>query len=277
MNVLQKIHVYEGAFVLTLDSEKTLDEVAALIGLSGSTATSCKIGVQAVHGFHVYGITLHPLQERDGSWTCRINTDEFDDPLTLEGLAHYPWDPAVIEIDIQGAARAYPNADKSGWLPEHCDEDFHHDHEDLIRAVINTYFDDEIQALTLDCLTKAGTLARRSSDSFAGSQELAARLKLYNLMIVKGHVVDCALKMVRSRYIGFYHHYPNTSHYRDTVSACLDKAIALNKFTQSAVYLSVSSELDRISKTLRAKHRYERRWEMAARLERERKAREAGG
>ena len=239
----------------------TKQEMGVLFNLPGSTDTA------VFWNGHEFEISTFRFAwgDRPG---FQVGMEEDADSSPLEGLMHvyYPIDPRTTRIDWAGATSATPNETNSGWLPAHCDADYHNDHELRLEAAIIGLFQPEIDALSIDAMTKGATLAKRPGDSSASSRELAARLKLQNLITVRGHLLVCALREIRGKYIGWYHQNPDKSHLHEEIHDCLGKAILLNGVTQSAVYQSVSAEVGRIHSRLNTKHKYETRWDKAARL-----------
>ena len=170
---------------------------------------------------------------------------------------------------------AYVNEEGDGWLPRHCDEDYHRDHEDILEAVIIGQFQNEMDNLQLDVNTKLSAFVRNPDDSSAGSRELSARLKLNNLKKVRNHLITCAKKDARDKHLGYYHQYPENSHYSQEILECMDRYIFVSKFTQSVEYIMVSEEVNRIRSNIAHTHKYETRWDKVARIKAEAARREA--
>ena len=230
--------------------------------------------------FEVLTCIIETSQEDNaGVWQIRISDTEIDLVLThtFEASMHvyYPIDQRSKAKDWQGAIRQFLNEEKDAWLPEHCTVDFHYDRELTVEGIARSLFGGEIENLQQDCLTKMATIVRRPTDSSARSRELAARVKLDNLMTVRDHFVECIEKDVRRRPIGWYHQNPLAPHLHREMAGCLEKAIFIHKFTHSAVYASVAGEINRVLAKLKQRHPYERTWERDARIERERKEQEA--
>ena len=219
------------------------------------------------------------VQEKQGdNWWVHLSSVEggtSTHPIETAMWVYYPIDQRSKAKDWQGAIRQFLNEEKDAWLPEHCTVDFHYDRELTVEGIARSLFGGEIEDLQMDCLTKMATIVRRPTDSSARSRELAARVKLNNLMTVRDHFVECIEKDVRRRPIGWYHQNPLAPHLHREMAGCLEKAIFIHKFTHSAVYASVAGEINNVLAKLKQRHPYERTWERDARIERERKEQEA--
>ena len=223
------------------------------------------------HEFEIPGFSIDGLNR--GKWFYELRDLTTDDvlsyaPYETTMIIVFPVDPRTNSKDWKGATQAYHNETQDGWLPSHCDNDFHQDHELNLTDVIVSVFQPEIDILRSDVETKLATLVRNSSDSSAGSRELAARLKLDNMIKVRGHLIECAIKDTREKYVGYYHQNPKDSHLRDELIDCIDNGLSIYRAANEDAYTSVSTELGRILTNLKTKHNYKTRW----RLEAEKKA-----
>lgn len=251
----------------------TSEKLQTLLGVSDRKNSA------VVWNGHEFEVIDASVRDNNGSsWYVHLSaatTDDVTHPLEAVMSLYYPIDQRSKEKDWHGAIRPFLNDDKDAWLPEHCTVDFHYDRELTVEGIARSLFGGEIENLQQDCLTKMATIVRRPDDSSARSRELAARVKLDNLMTVRDHFVDCIEKDVRRRPIGWYHQNPLAPHLHREMAGCLEKAIFIHKFTHSAVYASVAGEINNVLAKLKQRHPYERTWERDARIERERKAREA--
>ena len=75
------------------------------------------------HSFEVAGYTWHGPEDIGLVWPT---------PHESLMLLYCPVDPRIVEEDVRGARRAFPNADNTGWLFEHCDNDAMVDYLSLI-------------------------------------------------------------------------------------------------------------------------------------------------
>ena len=267
----RSVHTEDMQFPIAEDAEVTAEQIYKLVNVPG-LPNSCVLWNG--HQFEVVSFYLDSSRRSD-YWRYSFGTGEATPTFEASMHLYYPLDPRTDKIDWEGANKAYPNETGDAWLPEHCDADYHLDHEVILESVIVGLFQPEVDILRTDVDTKLATLIKRPDDSSAGARELAARVKLHNLLTVRGHLLTCALQEARKRPIGWYHQNPQDSHLHEEILDCLGKAILLNNLTQSAVYLSVDGELKRIANRLKTKHNYERRWELKARLKAEAAAREA--
>ena len=264
----------EGSTDITIPHQNgfTHEIVARLFNLPGRPGTSvCWNG----HEFEIGQLFVYSNNPFDGRWSCSIgmadhsNDQRFHPAMEFVMHVYYPIDQRTTEIDWKGATRVYMNETKDAWLPAHCNAEYHHDHELRLADVVTSLFQPEIDALQLDVMTKLRTLAGNPSDSSAGSRELTARLKLTNMMTVRGEVLECIEKKAREKYLGWYHQNPDRSHLHQEIAGCLGNLIEFNNRAKSVVYGSVATELQRILTNLNAKHSYETRWDYAARIKAE--------
>lgn len=224
------------------------------------------------HEFEVTGFALE--SRNDDNWFFSLLDRSTSDilsftPYETSMILVFPIDPRTTAKDWKGATQGYHNETNDGWLPSHCDNDFHHDHELSLTDAIISVFQPELDGLQRDVNNKLATLIRNSGDSSAGSRELAARVKLEHLVQVREHMVECALKDTRSKHVGYYHQNPKDSHLRDEIIDCLENGITAKRTEHPVVYASVSAELTRILTRLKDKHKYETRWAKVARIKAE--------
>lgn len=270
---------YEAAYPrMAIPSDSSFAETAKTLFIEGSYKESehhILLGNDARYegpgvawnGHEFETVTLNIEHESDDSRIVMYLDQE--DPHEWVSLLHYPLDPRADEIDWKGAIHAYPNATDDGWLPAHCDADFHHDHELRLDDVIISLFQPEVDRLQQDWMIKLGTLARDPSDSSRGSRELVARIKYDDLLTVRGHILKCARKETREKHLGWYHQNPLRSHLREEIIDCASKAIGFNKLARTETYSNVDAELQRIMAGLRDKSAWETRWDKKARLKAE--------
>ncbi|MCY4496427.1 MAG: hypothetical protein OXC14_04000 [Rhodospirillaceae bacterium] len=199
----------------------------------------------------------------------RDNNYWFIDPghgkvaVEQEMVVHHPVDPRMTYADVEGATVAYPNAAGTAWLFAHCDADFHHDMEVRIEA--------DIVSLFQPGLDKRMALALGVRDTL----QTAAIGKWGALVAFRDAVVAHAIAEARKVHIGWYHQNPHDSHLHSRIEAAIDATVAHYNVTPALKYSVVSEDVEPIRTRLSTLHSYETRWDMAARVAAERKAREA--
>lgn len=194
-------------------------------------------------------------------------------------VGHYveyysPPHPSMTVAKINGATHARDDGKYWHFDKGHITD--HYDHEELIRSAVVARFRDEEDLLIMDCMVKLHSLVRArpgNAQSNASSQALAARVKWDNMVEFRKLVVDCSLKGAREYPIGHLGQAIDVSHINGLIVKCLEKAIFIHRFTQSAKYYSVAGEIGRILTALKDRHAYETRNQRAARIEAERLAR----
>ena len=203
-------------------------------------------------------------------WTIikeRTPNDEYEATETSM-LLHFPIDPRTNVKDWRGATSAYANKANDGWLPAHCDVDHMLDREVEIKSAVIAAFAPGMQKLQQACLLQLSLLAKNSSDSSAGSRELAARLKLDKLTEFQNKVLAHCETEARKRYLGWYHQNPDESHIHNIVH----DAVTTLYHKNSDDFSLVQNEIMRSAFTV---HTYETRWDQEARLKKEAEAAKA--
>lgn len=269
-----KISVGYVAKRVPVPNEATEAEAYAIYAVGGEAKTGAAWNG---HEFEICDISVYNINNEGWHFNIYEGGGYQEQARSREEIMilHYPLDPRADKTDWAGAIEAYENEDGDGWLPRHCDADYHRDHEDILEAVIVGQFQPVINSLMLDAQTKLRTLMRTPDDSSAGSRELAARLKADAMLSVCDHLVKCAKKDAREKHLGYYHQYPEHSHYAQEILDCMNRYIFISKFTQSADYLKVSSEVQGIYDKMAETHTYETSWEKRARVKAEAARREA--
>lgn len=185
-------------------------------------------------------------------------------PSEYACIGYFPLDPRMTEDDIKGATVAFPNSDNDGWLFAHCDADYHLDQEIRIHADIVSLFQPEIDVRLLTIITARETVRTAALD------------KYNNLVRFRNGVLAVAELEAKSVHLGWYHQNPHESHLHSRILAAIEAEKTVWDNTPELKYSSVSGVVDPILSDLKNPHSYETRWDMAARLEAERKAKDAG-
>lgn len=255
--------------IFPLEAGMTVERLASWMQVSGVERS----GV-AWNGHQFEVVNVRVVAE-SGGWSVRFwdsVVPELDRPHEIVVQLYFPIDPRTDETDWDGATSAKPNETNTGWLPSHCDADYHNDHELILESAIYGVFQAEVDKLDLDAATKLRTLVRNPRDSSAGSRELAARLKLDNLLTVRRDLVNQVIGEARKKSLGWYQQNPRESHLHEEIASGLTAIIAAKGSSQT--YSDVSGETGRILTRLKTKHAYETRWDQKARLKKEAEARE---
>ena len=218
----------------------TKAEMYAMLNIPGLTESAV---FWNGHEFEICGLKLlHDNSNPQQGWEVRMWHNNFAE-RTAEYVmqVYFPIDPRTNEKDWRGAKHAYANETNTGWLPEHCKPEHHHDHELRLMDVVMAVFQPEIDQVALDSQTALATLVR-SNDSSARSRELAARLKLSHMYTVRSHVLACAEKGARGRWIGWYHQHPEQSHIHKEVADCIDEVLSDPPTGHDVAYATVTTE-----------------------------------
>ena len=173
----------------------------------------------------------------------------------------YPIDPRMTKADIEGAAIIKPNSTNDGWLFYHTEPGTHHDHEIQVVSAISGLIEPLICKYQLDVLdADSDTKKKKARDG------IAALKVFYNLLLTN------AQKVSRSAYLGqrAKEPHPAKGHlHNDLVSTYNAAKMELSKNRTKAL----KDDLDLMDNIL-AMQTPETRWDMAARIEAEKKAEE---
>ena len=236
--------------------ETTIEEAISLHGIKPSTPELTRLAAWNGHEFEV----LEALFIARGSTAVAI----FRDTYEYEMLIHFPIDPRMIPSDIAGATRAYPNADNDGWLFAHCDADYHLDQEVRIKADIISLFQPGLDVRMSTVITARDTL------------QTAALEKWQKVLHFRTAVINRAETNARNVHLGWYHQNPHESHLHSLILSAIEGTKEHWDNTPALKYSTVSGVVDPIIHALKNPHPYETRWDMAARLEAEKKAKDTG-
>ena len=182
------------------------------------------------------------------------------DNYTCDGWA-FPIDPRMTKADIEGANRIEANSTNDGWLFFHTEPGTHHDHEIQVVSAISGLIEPLICKYQLDVLdADSDTKKKKARDG------IAALKVFYNLLLTN------AQKVSRSAYLGqrVKEPHPAKGHlHNDLVSTYNAAKMELSKNRTKAL----KDDLDLMDNIL-AMQTPETRWDMAARIEAEKKAEE---
>ena len=188
---------------------------------------------------------------------------------------YYPLDPRMTRQDIAGAIRAYPNTDNTGWLFQHCDQDYMRDQEYRLRSAVHTAFEFEIDKARWEVDNRIHTVFIINNDANRSAVGLARRVHK-GLQDFRHEVAVEIVRDHRKRHIGWYHQNPQHAHLHDPLA----KAIRAVKARWEADWahetrIHVGPIISKVLEQVTILFNYETRWDMAARLEAEKKAAEA--
>ena len=175
---------------------------------------------------------------------------------------YHPIDPRITPTDVDGAVRAYKNADSTGWLFAHTEEGTHHDYELTLRAAADGLFQPLFRQLQVDAFTPS--LRARSEERFKLMSEFY------------GEVLVAARDIARGAFLGEREQsaHPREGWLDRDLTAALaatkkkwqaDRADDLVKIATSVSY----------AETVLAMPTVETRWDRAARLAEEAKKKAA--
>ena len=263
--------MFGGAEAYVRDSGwQTEKEIQELFNIPGK-AKSC-VGWNG-HQFEILDFTVENFGE-DWNLGLNYNDDNYHSVSLYESnmLVYYPLDPRTNETDWRGAILAKPNKTNTAWIPEHCDTDYMQDREVEIVSIIRTSFQPEIDEL--DYLVKIATdnKPRNWPIGTPWENRTVRLLKWLYLTQFREEVVKQAIKDARERYIGWYHQNPHLSHLHNIVHDSITKVAHAS--SEKTSYIQIQENVRKTAASL-APHQYETRWDREARLERERKAKEA--
>ena len=194
----------------------------------------------------------------------------------LRMLVHYPIDPRMTEVDVRRATIRYPNEDNSGWLFAHCDADWMLDHERHLTSSVSDAFDEEDRKLHKALMTAnhnliiSNTIENRTAF-------LNARQVHDNFSVFRQETKNAIIAEANTRHIGYYHQNPHEAH----IHVPLERAIeaTIRSWSQNtarfSAWMQIRSAVEATLGAVRNRHLYETRWDMEARLERERIAAQA--
>ena len=191
-----------------------------------------------------------------------------EEPYESGMFLYYPIDPRMKLSDVQGATRAEPNADNTGWLFFHTDDGTHHDIGLSIEAGVQAVFRPEIDGVMTEIL------ALDPRDTPHGRKVAEHK----TLVKVQGSVLVEAVKAHNARYLGHYHQsaHPEDGHVLSTVQAAFAKVKAEWAASSSlrSQWSGAAAALGRIETglTTRASVGIEDRWTQEARIAAELKA-----
>ena len=198
-----------------------------------------------------------------------------DGPLEHYTQVYWPLDPRMTRQDIAGAIRAYPNTDNTGWLFQHCDQDYMRDQEYRLRSAVHTAFEFEIDKARWEVDNRIHTVFIINNDANRSAVGLARRVHK-GLQDFRHEVAVEIVRDHRKRHIGWYHQNPQHAHLHDPLA----KAIRAVKARWEADWahetrIHVGPVISKVLEQVTILFNYETRWDMAARLEAEKKAAEA--
>ena len=108
----------------------TITQAIPEYGMPGAAQDSLKVAAWNGHEFELFPGFI----QDESTWIL------FKDMWEQSVLVHHPIDPRMTEADVAGATVAYPNADNTGWLFAHCDNDYMRDRESHLVATMTDAF-----------------------------------------------------------------------------------------------------------------------------------------
>ena len=169
----------------------------------------------------------------------------------------FPIDPAITEIDINGAIGPYKNPTNTGWLFKHAEREDHHDREVLTEAIIVAVFEPEVADKNVRVLS--AIVNGRQSNQQLGE------LNNYNTLIeFRKDVLKYAIAQERVMYIGQHVHLPDEHHLSKMALKAVNGVKQIWASTKSRELDGMSAELGRIISRLQHRHGYQTRWQKQA-------------
>lgn len=240
----------------------TAQEVMAHLCIPNTTGVAVWTG-NHFEVSHLKNVLIGGLRN---NYQDRSFTLQWQDDAVLETLSimHYPIDERIIESDVAGATLALGNDDGDGWLFQHVDEDWHRDHELQIRSSIVAAFERGVDGLMRDAMAAIGS-----------SNAVQTRGKWASLIFVRDAAIEGALAAARKRHISWYQQHPNRHEgsLHILVDRGIDDAVKALKVANPSLLASVQTEVDRAKRDIQP-HRYETRWDQAARIAAEEQAKQ---
>ena len=188
----------------------------------------------------------------------RANHDE-EVPFEYTMLAYHPIDPRVLLSDVTGATRAFPNEDNTGWLFEHCDQDYMRDRESLLVAAMSDAFAPMHRQLDRDVhyslVSDLVDVIKRGAHEFT---ELVDQFH--------ADAEDNLRTWARNLHIGYYHQYPHDAHINEPVETAIRMAVSMWEASRAADYAKISPRISIVLERASNRHTYETRWDKAARI-----------
>ena len=179
-----------------------------------------------------------------------------------------PIDPRMTEADINGATRVEANADNTGWLFFHDHESSHHDHLLSVDAAVAALFQPLVDAALYKVATATNAVALGKVDA-----------KYKALIAFRDEVIASAQTAEKAHHIGHFvqTHPPNQGHVHNAVRLALTAAkVAFAASPEKAAqYRLISTEASALIARMNDPHTPETRWDKAARIAAEEKAKKA--
>ena len=176
-----------------------------------------------------------------------------------------PIDPRMKREDIDGAVDVFLNADNTGWLFGHAGVGHHHDHEINLMAGIDAVMQPMFRQYTVDFITGKNAQAKRRASG------------LYSLLsIFYGEVLGLARTNARAKHLGERHKdtHPDTGPLHTEIKAAFDAIKMKWEVDRRADATKLGTAFTYITNAL-VIPTPETRWDKAARLEAEAKAKKA--
>ena len=247
------------------DREPSFRNLVKAIGVGG------KLAWWNGHSFELSRIVSRG--EITGYWLVHLKGArrailEDNPPQERIGVAYYPVDPRLIESDVAGAIRAYPNETHgTHWLFQHTDEGTHHDYELRLLSACDGVFQPYFRQLTVDGFSTSATARATARNRFTLLSEFY------------GDVIQAARTAARATFLGEREQQAHPKEGwldRDITTAVNAVEAAWKADTDRAPtnLLDLSQAIIYLKRSL-AMPSVETRWDRAARLEAERKAAEA--
>ena len=212
--------------------------------------------------------TVRDDRYMDIRWRWDLGTQPHEYATNL----YFPIDPRIIEKDVVNATIAYPNETNDGWLFGHCDADYMRDREALLVATMTDAFAPMHRQLATAAM---GTIVDNIVERF--QQSAYERVGIMEEFHVAAEVH--LRKWARSLHIGYYHQNPHSAHVNEPIEAAI-RAAATEWAADTARATKLQKIVTHLANVLiraAARHDYETRWDMAARIAAENRAAAAKG
>ena len=213
--------------------------------------------------FEAIPTTLSGKNKTSGFWYYFPPLSEY--PLELSMHIYFPIDPRIRRVDVQGAVKAYPNADNTGWLFAHTDEGTHHDYELQLLAACDGLFQPLFRQYQVDAYNPSATAATRGKTLYT------------HLSAFYGEVVVQVRTIARGAYLGEREQmaHPSEGWLDRDITAAIAAVTAdwTENHSANLAELKNAGALTYLTRSL-TMPAVETRWDREARLEAEKKAAE---
>ena len=206
------------------------------------------------HEFEVSEVSYYKYEDRD---YIEVRLRSASEQIAI---IHYPIDPRTIADDWRRCKKAKSNEDNTAWVPD-WDRDTMIDYEEELVSNVITRFASYVDAAQV-----------KVNESTNASILEDAMDKHLNILAFRDEVVKEVEKWVQSKHIGWQEQNPHLAHIHLPMLQAVQAVAATWQRETPMAYSHVSTRVADLIKDLSKTHAYETRWDKAARLEAEAKA-----